>query len=202
MFYGEVLPLAVNLFIRTLIAQIIKIVTTIPVIIGMKIAMADKVIALPDSSVEIAGFPNPPVVNDDVALVTPVSAWIVPATPPPAIIANVHFISGEISVITEAIKTAPAITAIGEVIVSKALSTQGIKYPAISKIVAAPKVTSAGTVPIQLKLSDNVKLPVRETMLKTRNGIKILNPLAALSPIPIKIVSNISKFISMTPKYF
>jgi hypothetical protein len=45
-------------------------------------------------------------------------------------------------------------------------------------------------------------LPVREAMLKTRNGIKILNPLAALSPIPIKIVSNISKFISMTPKYF
>ncbi|MCK7527259.1 MAG: hypothetical protein MZV64_61470 [Ignavibacteriales bacterium] len=58
-----------------------------------------------------------------------------------------------------------------------------------------PNVITAGSVPIQLKESAKVKLPVNEAMLTTRSGMNTRNPLAALNPIPIKIVSNISMFI-------
>ena len=62
-------------------------------------------------------------------------------------------------------------------------------------MVAILKVINAGTVPIQLKESASVKFPDNEAILTIRKGTKILNPLAALKPIPISIESNISKSI-------
>src|SRR3972149_2885475 len=126
MCYDDVLLFAVNLLAKVLVAQTSNAITTIPANTGIKIANAANVKELPDSTVESTELPKPPVVIDDVILVTPVSAWIVPATPPPAIMASVHLRSGDIPVTTDAIKIMPATTAMGDAIVSRILSTHGM----------------------------------------------------------------------------
>ncbi|MCK7527260.1 MAG: hypothetical protein MZV64_61475 [Ignavibacteriales bacterium] len=70
----DVLLLAVNLLIKIFVAQTRSAITIIPAISGIKIAIADRVIELPDSTVETAGLPKPPVVRDEVTLVIPVKA--------------------------------------------------------------------------------------------------------------------------------
>lgn len=115
------------LFFIVLIAHKSSTITIIPEITGRKIAEAAKVMELPNSTDENTGLPMPPVVVVDAALVNPVKVWIVAAAPPPPIIASAHLIRGDISTITEAVKMIPAITATGEAIVSRRLSTHGIK---------------------------------------------------------------------------
>ena len=90
-------------------------------------AAAARVTELPNSIDENNGLPMPPVDAVDAALDSPVNVWITAAIPPPPIIASVHFNKGDKSKTTEAVKIIPAITATGEAIVSRILSTKGIK---------------------------------------------------------------------------
>ena len=84
-------------------------------------------IEIPDSNIEITGFAKPAVATDDASLVLEVELLIAVAVPPPAIIANVHVISGSKLATVDNIIAVPAIAAKGTAIVSRILSIQGIK---------------------------------------------------------------------------
>ena len=79
------------------------------------------------STVETIGFPKPPVAAVDVKRVTLEDPEIVAAVPPPAIIANAQVITGLKSETVDSIIAVPAKAANGMEMVSKTLSTKGIK---------------------------------------------------------------------------
>ena len=83
--------------------------------------------APPASVVDTAGLARPPVVAVDVRRVAPVNTWIVPAMPPPAMIASDHFSHGLISTIEEAVRTVPATAAAGAASASSTLSRNGTR---------------------------------------------------------------------------
>jgi hypothetical protein len=80
----------------------------------------------PSSAVAMTGLPTPPVSTVDFALSKAVTPYVSPATPPPAMIAVVHFSIGGRSVITAAETSVPATTAAGVAKVSSRLSTPGM----------------------------------------------------------------------------
>jgi len=82
--------------------------------------------ALPSSAVATAEFPTPPVKTVDFALSIAVKPCVMPATPPPAIMAAVHFTIGGKSVMTAADTIVPATTAPGVATASSKLSTPGM----------------------------------------------------------------------------
>ena len=94
---------------------------------GIKIAMTDSKTDVPDSTVEITGFAIPAVVAVDANLVVEVELFIAVAVPPPAIIANIQVKNGSKFATVDSIIAVPAIAANGIAIVSKILSTQGIR---------------------------------------------------------------------------
>ena len=91
-------------------------------------------------------------------------------------------------------KIVPEIIDNGVATVSSILSIHGLKYPIISAIVNAANTIIAGAVEIHLKSSSKSTNPIVLVIPKTKNGIKILKPLAALKPIPINILSKFSNF--------
>ena len=76
----------------------------------------------PDATNE---FPNPKVNVDDKPRIATVVNWIIPAEPPPAIIANDHCIIGSVPTKTIELIPTPDRTAAGVAIVSRRLSNQG-----------------------------------------------------------------------------
>jgi len=103
-----------------------KAATSIKQMMGMIIAMSAIMAATANSAVAKSGFPKPPVKIDDFALSAIVDPCIMPAIPPPAISANIHFTDGGKSVITDAAAIVPATIETGEAMVSIILSSQGI----------------------------------------------------------------------------
>ena len=71
------------------------------------------------SPVATRGLPIPAVSADDFVRKATVVPWTSAAAPPPAMIANVHFKNGDISITVEAVAIVPAMTAAGEVITSR-----------------------------------------------------------------------------------
>ena len=78
------------------------------------------------SAVETSGFASPPVVSSDTFRVPTVRACTVPAIPPPAISARVHFSIGSSPVTTDAVMTIPATTAAGVARTSSRWSSHGM----------------------------------------------------------------------------
>ena len=60
------------------------------IIIAKKNERRIQIIEASASNVETIGFPNPPVIPVDTALVATVPSWITPAVLPPAIVAKIH----------------------------------------------------------------------------------------------------------------
>ena len=77
----------------------------------------------PDATNEL---PNPNVKDDDKPRIATVVIWIIPAEPPPAIIANDHCIIGSAYTKTIELIPIPDRTAAGDAMVSRRLSNQGI----------------------------------------------------------------------------
>lgn len=115
---------------------------------GKKKEIIVMIMDVPVSTVEMTGFPIPAVVTVDASLVALEVPEIATAVPPPAIIANVHVISGLKFTIVESITTVPATAAKGTAILSNKLSIYGIKYANISTIVATPKIINDERLPI------------------------------------------------------
>jgi hypothetical protein len=82
-------------------------------------AMKDVTIEPTNSKVANNGLPNPAVVALEVPLASTVAPCTKPATPPPAMIAMVHFNMGSIFVIIAAVTTVPAKIDAGVASVSK-----------------------------------------------------------------------------------
>ena len=78
------------------------------------------------SAVAIMKLPRPAVQRVEFALSVAVTPCVMPAMPPPAITAAVHFTMGGTSVITAADTTVPATNAAGVARVSSRLSTPGM----------------------------------------------------------------------------
>ncbi len=97
-----------------------------PATTGRKTARIESPKEEPASTVEIAGFPAPPVVVVEVKRVILVPVCTIPAALLPAIIAKDHFAKGGNPLTTATIKIAPAINAAGVAIVSSRLSNQGM----------------------------------------------------------------------------
>jgi len=95
---------------------------------------------VPVSTVDITGFPIPPVVTVDVSLAALEVPAIAAAVPPPAMMANAQVISGLKSATVDNIIMVPAKAANGTAILSNKLSTYGIKYAKISTMVATPNI--------------------------------------------------------------
>lgn len=93
----------------------------------MNIEIIDMRIAVPVSTAEITGFAIPAVVADDTNLVELVDPLIAREVPPPAIIAKAQVMEGSRSLTTATIMAVPAMAAKGTAMVSKALSTHGIR---------------------------------------------------------------------------
>ena len=93
---------------------------------GVAIASTEMPAAPPASAVETAGLAAPAVVTVEVSRVAPVNMCTVPAIPPPATIASVHFSQGPTSTIAEALRIVPATTAAGAASASRTLSRSGI----------------------------------------------------------------------------
>ncbi len=93
--------------------------------IGRIIARMEVIIDPASSSVETAALPVPPVNREDLARKAAVDPCKRPATPPPAMMATIHFKDEGISVIIDAVAIVPAITETGEAIASMTLSSQG-----------------------------------------------------------------------------
>lgn len=127
--------------------------------IGAKIEAVETTTAVPVSTVETTGFAKPPVVAVEVSLPAALAPFIAEAVPPPAIIAKDHVITGSKSAIVDTITAVPAMAANGIAKLSRALSTQGIKYAKTSKTVAAPRVKTAARLPIQFQLSFSSQTP-------------------------------------------
>lgn len=116
---------------------------------GKKIEKEDRATEMTVSKVDTTGFPIPAVAAVDVNREAPATLLMVAAVPPPAIIANAHVITGLKSASVDTITAVPAKVANGMAIVSNKLSTNGIKYPKISIMVATPKMITAVRLPNQ-----------------------------------------------------
>ena len=79
-----------------------------------------------NSAEETKTLPAPAVKTDDFVRSVTVTPCTMAATPPPAIMANVHLRNGEISITIEAVAIVPATIAAGEAIRSKSWSSQGM----------------------------------------------------------------------------
>jgi len=79
----------------------------------------------PSSAVAMTGFARPPVPVSERPRARTVVACTIPATPPPATTARLHFRNGLTSVTMDAVTTVPATTAAGVATVSRKLSIQG-----------------------------------------------------------------------------
>lgn len=95
--------------------------------IGANIAAVDTTMAVPVSTVETMGFPNPPVVAVEVNLVAAPAPRMAVAVPPPAMMARDQVITGSKLATVETITAVPAIAAKGTAKLSKRLSSQGTK---------------------------------------------------------------------------
>ena len=91
-------------------------------ITGRKIETTDMMTAVPVSTVDTMGLPNPPVVAVDANRVVLADPAIAAAAPPPAIIANDHVITGLKSATVESMTAVPAKAARGTEMVSSQLS--------------------------------------------------------------------------------
>ena len=110
---------------------------------GARSASTEVAIAPTSSPDETNGFASPPVNADDLARIRTVEPCTTPAMPPPAMRASVHWRYGGMSVTTEADTIVPATTAAGDATTSRAWSSQGMKYAAISTIVAVLNTNKA-----------------------------------------------------------
>ena len=108
-----------------MIAKII--ITSIAARSGANIDAAETTIAVPVSTVDTMGFATPPVVAVEVNLPAAFAPLIADAVPPPAMMAKDQVTTGSKSAIVDTITAVPAMAANGRAILSKALSTQGIK---------------------------------------------------------------------------
>jgi len=94
---------------------------------GTKIDAVLTTTAAPVSTVETIGFANPPVVPVDVNLPAAFAPLMAVAVPPPAIMANDQVTTGSKFAAVDTTTAVPAIPAKGIAILSRALSTQGMK---------------------------------------------------------------------------
>ena len=155
---------------------------------GTKIDAVLTATAAPVSTVDTNGLASPPVVAVEVNLPAALAPFMAVAVPPPAMMAKDQVTTGSKSVMVETITAVPAIPAKGKAKVSKALSTQGMKYANISAIVATPKVITAAKLPSQCQLSFNSQTPKWDAKLRANKGKNTLKPAEAASPIPRKIL--------------
>lgn len=95
--------------------------------IGAKIEAVETTMAVPVSTVETTGLATPPVVAVEVKRPAALAPFIAVAVPPPAIMANDQVTTGSKSAMVETITAVPAMAAKGMAIVSRALSTHGMK---------------------------------------------------------------------------
>ena len=95
--------------------------------IGAKIEAVVTKTAVPVSTVETNGFATPPVVTVEANRVEAPAPLMAVAVPPPAIMANDQVTTGSRLATVDTITAVPAIAANGIAILSKRLSTQGIK---------------------------------------------------------------------------
>ena len=102
-------------------------ITKIAATIGKNIEAVVTTAAVPVSTVETIGLATPPVVAVEVSLPAALAPFIAEAVPPPAIIARDQVTTGSKLATVETITAVPAIAAKGKDMVSRALSTQGIK---------------------------------------------------------------------------
>ena len=101
--------------------------TKIEAITGKKMDAVETTAAVPVSTVETIGLATPPVVAVEVNLPAALAPLMADAVPPPAIMANDHVTTGSKLATVDTITAVPAMAASGRAIVSKALSTHGIK---------------------------------------------------------------------------
>ena len=94
---------------------------------GAKIEAVDTTNAVPVSTVDTRGLATPAVVAVDVNLPAALAPFMAEAVPPPAIIARDQVTTGSKSTTVETITAVPATAARGMAILSKALSTHGMK---------------------------------------------------------------------------
>jgi len=102
-------------------------ITKIAARTGAKIAAVVTTVAVPVSTADTSGFPNPPVVAVDTNLPEAEAPLIAEAVPPPAIIARDHVTTGSKLATVETMTAVPAMAAKGIAILSRRLSTQGMK---------------------------------------------------------------------------
>ena len=93
----------------------------------MNMEKTERTIEVPVSITEITGFAMPAVVAVDANRVVLDEPLIAIEVPPPAMIAKAQVIVGSRPLTVATIIRVPAIAAAGTAIVSKTLSTQGIK---------------------------------------------------------------------------
>ena len=94
---------------------------------GTKIDAVETTTAAPVSTVDTMGLAIPPVVAVEVNRPVAFAPLMAVAVPPPAMIAKDQVTTGSKSATVDTITAVPAIPAKGMAILSKALSTQGIK---------------------------------------------------------------------------
>ena len=94
---------------------------------GRTIETIDNITEVPVSTVDIIGFPIPPVLTVDVSLVALDVPAMAAAVPPPAIMAKVQVISGLKPSRVETMINVPANAANGTATLSNKLSIYGIK---------------------------------------------------------------------------
>ncbi len=94
---------------------------------GAKIDAAVTANAVPVSTVDTTGLPNPPVVAVEAILPAAPAPLIAVAVPPPAIMANDQVTTGSKFATVETITAVPAIAANGTAKLSNKLSTHGMK---------------------------------------------------------------------------
>jgi len=103
------------------------IMTNITAIGGTNIDAVETATAVPVSTTDTTGLAKPPVVADEVNRPAALAPFIIVAVPPPAIIAKAHVVTGSKPATEDTIAAVPAIPAKGIAMLSKRLSTHGIK---------------------------------------------------------------------------
>lgn len=101
--------------------------TRIAANMGAKIETIETTVAVPVSTVEITGFPKPPVVAVEANLLVADAPLIAVAVPPPAIMAKDQVMTGSRSETVATITAVPAKAANGIARPSNNESTHGIK---------------------------------------------------------------------------
>jgi hypothetical protein len=150
--------------------------TNIAAMGGTKMEAVLTATAAPVSTVDTNGFANPPVAPVEANLPVAFAPLMAVAVPPPAIMAKDHVMTGSILLAVETTAAVPAIPAKGRAIVSRALSTQGMKYAKISTTVAIPKVMRAVRLPIHCQLSFSSHTPKYAAKLRAKRGKKTRKP--------------------------